>query len=138
MFNQSKSNPTQKQAPNGSATLITSGTTFTGDVHSENDLRIDGVIHGNVSSSAKIIVGPSGFVEGNLIGIQADISGRIVGNIAVKESIQLRSNCQVQGDLNAATFQADTGAVFNGKCSMGGAASNVVSMKETDALAQAK
>ena len=57
MFNKEKtSSYSEKTYPN-SATLISPGTTLKGDVKSENDLRIDGTIHGNVYSSSKIIVG---------------------------------------------------------------------------------
>ena len=47
---------------NGSsgATLISAGTTVKGDISSNHDLRIDGSIIGNVSSSAKIVIGASG------------------------------------------------------------------------------
>jgi cytoskeletal protein CcmA (bactofilin family) len=136
MFNKEKTTSAQKQSVN-SATIITLGTVFHGDVSSENDLRIDGVIHGNVSSTAKIVLGPSGFIEGNIDGKHADISGRVVGNITAQESIQLRPKCQVNGNIHAATFQAETGSVFNGQCHMGGGA-NVVSMTENEVLAKAQ
>ena len=62
MFNKEKTSSYSEKTYSNSATLISSGTILKGDVKSENDLRIDGTIHGNVYSSAKIIVGPSGFV----------------------------------------------------------------------------
>jgi cytoskeletal protein CcmA (bactofilin family) len=123
--------------PLTTATLISSGTVFNGDVNSQNDLRIDGVIHGNVSSTSKIIIGPSGFVEGNIEGKHADITGRVVGNIVVTDLIQLRPKCQVHGNISAGTLQAENGAAFNGLCQMG-ANTNVVVMKEQDVLAKAQ
>lgn len=135
MFSKEKNN--NQSAPNSSATLISQGTVFHGDVHSDNDLRIDGTIRGNVTSTAKIVVGPSGFIEGNIDGKQADISGKVIGNITVAEAIQLRPKSEVQGDICAATLQAETGAIFNGHCQMGGRAS-IVMMKEPDAVAKAQ
>src|SRR5215204_6461803 len=67
-----------------SATLISEGTVLQGDVNSENDLRIDGTIQGNVLSSAKVVVGPTGCIEGNIHGKQADITGKVIGNISVQ------------------------------------------------------
>src|SRR5919107_514887 len=102
MFNKEKS-PTQNErsgAPS-SATLISAGTTLQGDVFSDSDLRIDGTIHGNVTSSAKVIIGNTGVVEGNVEGLQADINGKIVGNILAKELLQLRGQCDVQGNITA-------------------------------------
>ena len=136
MFNKDK-NQSDAQKSTGSATLISQGTIFNGDVHSEIDLRIDGTIHGNVTSTAKIVLGPSGFVEGNMEGKQADVSGRVVGNITVADAIQLRPKSEVQGNICAATFQAEMGSIFNGHCQMGGGA-NVVKMTEQDVLAKAQ
>jgi cytoskeletal protein CcmA (bactofilin family) len=143
MFNKEKtSSPTEKSSSN-SATLISSGTILRGDVKSENDLRIDGTIHGHVRSSAKIIVGPSGFVEGNIEGANADITGKVKGNITVKELLQLREQCNVEGNINATKLQIDPTAVFNGKCQMGPQAASVVLMstpdvQQTTATAEAK
>ena len=128
-----------------SATLISVGTELKGDVKSENDLRIDGVIYGNVTSSSKIVVGPTGYVEGNINSRQADVTGRVAGDISVQELLQLRAKCSVQGNLSAATLQIDPSAVFNGKCQMTGtvehttaAAANVVIMNADEPTAKAK
>lgn len=103
----------------GNATLIAEGTVVTGDVKSNHDLRIDGTIQGNVHSSARIVVGPTGRIEGNMQGRQADVSGKVLGNISVTEMLQLRSESNVQGDIAAETLQIDPSALFNGKCKMG-------------------
>ena len=38
---------------------IASGTTITGDIESEGDFRIDGVIKGNFSLTGKVVIGKS-------------------------------------------------------------------------------
>jgi cytoskeletal protein CcmA (bactofilin family) len=114
MFNKEK----HTEKPSGSATLISAGTIVNGDVVSDNDLRVDGTINGNISSTAKIIVGPCGYVEGNIDGQQADITGKVSGNITVKEILQLRGSCHVQGNISAEKLQIEPTAVFNGQCHM--------------------
>lgn len=126
MFNKEKPAQTDRSTQN-SATLISAGTTVNGDVTSENDLRIDGTILGNVRSSAKIILGASGLVEGNIEGQQADITGKVIGNIIIREILQLRGACNVQGNISADKLQIEPTATFNGQCSMGGVA-NIVQM----------
>lgn len=118
MFAKEKSNGTSDKS-GSSATLISAGTILQGDVKSETDLRIDGTIQGNVYSSAKIVIGPTGHVEGNIDGRHADITGRVTGNIVVEELLQLRGQCSVEGNIQAATLQIDPTATFNGKCQMG-------------------
>jgi len=129
MFNKEK-NPASEKSYSNSATLISSGTHLKGDVKSENDLRIDGTIHGNVYSSSKIIVGPSGYVEGNIEGVNADITGKVTGNITVKELLQLRGESNINGNIFAAKLQIDPTAIFNGRCQM--SASVVTMNNETE------
>ncbi|MBO9682397.1 MAG: polymer-forming cytoskeletal protein [Flavisolibacter sp.] len=138
MFNKEKASAYSEKTNSNSATLISPGTSLKGDVRSENDLRIDGTIHGNVYSSAKIIVGPSGFVEGNIEGAYADITGKVAGNITVKELLQLRGESYVQGNISAVKLQIDPTAVFNGKCQMGTNTGNVVIMSNEDESTTAK
>lgn len=140
MFKEKTTGLPEKSFPN-SATLISAGTVLKGDVKSESDLRIDGTVQGNVISSAKIVLGPSGFIEGNISANGADITGKVVGHITVKELLQLRGECNVQGNIHAGKLQVDPTAIFNGKCQMGAAVANIVQMPEassTDVIAKAK
>jgi cytoskeletal protein CcmA (bactofilin family) len=132
MFNKEKNLSFSEKSTPGSATLISSGTILRGNVKSDSDLRIDGTIHGNVSSSAKIVVGPSGYVEGNIEGANADVTGRVKGNITVKELLQLREKSNVEGNIIAVKLQVDPAAIFNGKCQMGAQAGSVVLMSTPD------
>ena len=100
-------------------TLIGSGTTLKGDINSNSDLRIDGTIIGNVSSSAKIVIGASGSIEGDISGNQADIVGKVSGNIRTKDLLQLRGDCIVNGNVYAGKLQIEPTAIFNGQCHMG-------------------
>jgi cytoskeletal protein CcmA (bactofilin family) len=138
MFTKEKDALTSEKGFTNSATLISAGTVLRGDVKSENDLRIDGTIHGNVISSSKIVVGPSGFIEGNIQGAQADITGKVQGNIAVKDLLQLRGQSNIEGNISAGKLQVDPSATFNGKCQMGAQAGGVVLMSNTDVQQTAK
>lgn len=127
MFNKEKSSSSSANYSN-SATLISSGTILKGDVKSENDLRIDGTIHGNIVCTAKIIIGPTGLVEGNIDCANADITGKVEGNVSAKDLLQLKAEGNINGNIIAAKLQIDPTAVFNGKCQMGAAAASVVNM----------
>ncbi len=114
----SKEKGTSSSPSSNSATLISAGTTLNGDIVSENDLRIDGTVKGNVICSSKIIIGNSGLIEGNITGLQADVAGKVLGNIEVKELLQMREECLVEGNIMAAKLQIEPSAVFNGRCQM--------------------
>jgi cytoskeletal protein CcmA (bactofilin family) len=119
MFNnKSKSETAEIAVPTGSASLIGSGTSLKGDITSSGDLRIDGTLVGNIICSAKVIIGANGVVEGDVSGLTADIMGKVSGTIKVKELLQLKSNCQVNGNIHSAKLQIEPAANFNGQCHM--------------------
>jgi len=115
---------TEKTNGGNGATLVSAGTTLKGDISSNSDLRIDGTIIGNINSSSKIVIGASGVVEGDITGNQADIVGKVSGNIKTKDLLQLRGDCVVNGNVYAGKLQVEPTAIFNGQCHMG----NVVEM----------
>ena len=141
MFNTKKttsdmtSEKTNGNGSGGGTTLISAGTTIKGDISSNNDIRVDGTIIGNISSSAKIVIGSSGVVEGDIFGNNADVVGSISGTIRVKELLQLRGDCVVNGNIYAGKLQVEPSATFNGQCHMG---ANVVDMTSNEQAAMAK
>lgn len=120
MFNhKSKSDVSSESlTPSGGASIIASGTTLKGDITSTGDIRIDGVLNGNINCTAKVIIGSNGAVEGDISGQQADIMGKVSGTIKVKELLQLKGGSVVSGNLYAAKLQIETSANFNGQCHM--------------------
>jgi cytoskeletal protein CcmA (bactofilin family) len=117
--NKTDMQPEKTSNGNGGATLVSSGTTLKGDISSNSDLRIDGTVIGNVTSTAKIVIGANGSVEGNISGNQADIVGKVTGDIRTKDLLQLRGDCVVRGNLHAGKLQIEPTATFNGQCLMG-------------------
>lgn len=115
----------EKTGGGNGTTLIGAGTKLKGDITSSSDLRIDGTILGNVHSSAKVVIGANGIVEGNVSGNQADILGKVSGNIRTKDLLQLRGDCVIAGNVYAGKLQVEPSATFNGECHMG---ANVVEM----------
>lgn len=135
MFNTKNKTDMQPEKTSGT-TLISAGTTLKGDISSSSDLRIDGTVVGNIQSSAKIVIGANGVVEGDITGMQADIVGKVAGNIRAKELLQLRGDCIVTGDLFAGKLQVEPSATFNGQCHMGANVVEMSSVNEQAAVAQ--
>lgn len=120
--------PAEVASPN-STSLVGAGTTIKGDITSSSNMRIDGTIIGNINSTAKVIIGPNGKVEGDIIAQQADVVGKITGNVTVKELLQLKDNSVVNGNIAAGKLQVEPNASFNGNCHM--IPAGVVQMTET-------
>lgn len=99
--------------------LIDTSTQIRGDIKC-NDIRIDGLLIGNVKCNGKIILGESGKIEGSIICKNADLSGSIKGNVTTNELTYLKSTAVFNGELTTNKLSIEIGATFNGTCKMGG------------------
>lgn len=113
-----------------SINLIGNGTTIIGDIKSSGDLRIDGILKGNLSISGKLVVGPSGNIEGNISCQNADISGEIHGKVTVSELLSLKASAKVLGDIVTGKISIEPNATFTGTCNMGAIVKNITNVSE--------
>ncbi len=118
MFN-SKSKTSFDETSTNASTMIGVGTTITGDLETNGDIRIDGTLKGSLHGKARIIIGTEGIIEGDIEGLQADIKGHVTGTIKIQELLNLHGNAKVNGDIYAGKLQIEPTAIFNGKCHMG-------------------
>ena len=113
-----------------SINLIGNGTHISGDINSNGDVRIDGTLKGNLSISGKLVVGPSGNIEGNVICQNADISGEIHGKVTVSELLSLKSSAKLLGDIITGKISIEPSATFTGTCNMGAVVKNISNVIE--------
>ncbi len=124
MFNNKgnkENNPSSKavEGSNASINLIGAGTVIEGDIRSNGDVRIDGTVIGHVISKAKVVIGATGVVEGDVSSQNADVSGIIKGKTVVAELLFLKSASKVIGDIVTGKLVVEVGATFTGSCNMG-------------------
>ena len=103
----------------GSINLIGAGTSIEGEIKSSGDIRVDGHILGSVSSKAKVVVGTTGIVDGDIFCHNADISGTVKGKTAVSEMLFLKATARINGDIQTGKLVVEVGASFTGTCNMG-------------------
>ncbi len=108
----------KETADTGSINLIGNGTVIEGDIKANGDIRIDGTLTGSVSTKGKLVVGPSGKIEGEVNCQNADISGNINGKVVVAELLSLKATAKVNGDITTGKLAIEPGALFTGGCSM--------------------
>jgi len=95
------------------------GTVVEGTVRSENSVRIDGKLKGNLICKQTLTVGVNGEIEGEIEAKNAIIGGKINGKIKVAEKLVLESKSTLIGELKAGKLLIDEGAVFEGTSKMG-------------------
>ena len=108
------------ESPNQSINIISEGTKIKGDVIANGDIRIDGELMGNISAKNKLVIGPSGKVEGQIICNNIEVSGYIKGKITASELINMKSTSKIAGDIIAGKLSIEPGAMFTGSCAMNG------------------
>ncbi|MEN9918856.1 MAG: hypothetical protein RL662_1292 [Bacteroidota bacterium] len=105
-------------APSGMHNVLSSGTVLTGNLVTQDDIRIDGVIEGNIISQGKIIIGHNGHVSGDVECLNLDLLGKITGNVTCQDTITLRSTANLVGDMMTQIIEIEPGARFTGSCRM--------------------
>jgi cytoskeletal protein CcmA (bactofilin family) len=98
--------------------IIATGTTITGDIITNGDCRIDGIIKGNVVSKVKLIVGAQGIVEGDIRCQSFELEGKATGTILVEELMTLRAQSKMTGNVTVGKIAIEAGAEFVGNCKM--------------------
>lgn len=124
MFDQIKNRkeavkPNENAASSSSINLIGNGTTIEGEVKSNGDIRVDGLIIGSIHSKSKVVVGSTGKIEGDIFCQNADVSGAVKGKTVVAEMLFLKSSAVINGDIHAGKLVVEVGATFTGSCNMG-------------------
>lgn len=118
MFNQTKRSA-ENLLNSSHVSMVAAGTSIEGQINAEHDIRIDGKLIGNIFSKARVVIGEKGEVEGEIICNNAEIFGKVKGSVKVKEQLNLRESCIVEGDLTAAKVEMEPTAIFNGKFNIG-------------------
>lgn len=99
--------------------VIAQGTQLQGNMVTASDCRIDGILRGNIESKAKIIVGRSGTVEGNIKCNNIEIEGNVkVESLIVTELVSLKATANLIGNIETGKIAIEPGAEFSGNCKM--------------------
>lgn len=98
--------------------LIGNGT-FKGDIETEGDIRIDGMVLGTVKTTGRVVIGQQGKIDGIVNCNNADIFGTVKGTLVAEELTSLKATAFFEGDLRTKQLFIEVGAFFSGKCDMG-------------------
>ncbi len=102
----------------GKTNRIVEETTIEGNINSQADFRLDGVLKGDFTSKGKLVIGHSGSVIGNITCVNLDIEGKFHGKIKVEETLSLKASANIKGDVICGKLSIEPGAEFNATCVM--------------------
>ena len=101
-----------------SINLLGSGTIVKGEIKMIGDFRIDGTFIGTINCKGKVVVGPTGVIDGEIICQNADFSGEIKAIVKVSELLTLKESAKFSGDITTNKLAIEPGAKFSGTCIM--------------------
>ncbi len=102
-------------------TILGEGLEFSnGNIKGCGDVRIDGILIGDVDINGGLIISDTGYVRGNINATYAQISGKLEGDVLVTGMLQLTKMANIQGDVECGSLSVEESAVFCGMCTMTG------------------
>jgi len=106
------------ETDNSNINLISNGTEITGDIKSDGDIRIDGVLIGNLATKGKVVIGNTGKVKGEVLCKNSEVCGEVDGKINVSQLLTLKLSSRINGDIITDKLSIEPGARFTGNCNM--------------------
>jgi len=105
---------TLPEAPRNVA-VIGPGMTIKGEVHSLEDLYVDGEVDGALELKEHCLtVGPNGRTHSSIRAREVVVLGSVQGNVEARDKIAIRKNGKLVGDIKTAGIIIDDGAYFKG------------------------
>jgi len=108
-----------------------------GQLYIEGDLRVGGVIEGEVEATGDVQIDDMAQVKASLAGRDVSINGHVNGAVVARKRLIVGRSGSLIGDVRVARLVIQDGASFSGKVSMGAGAEKPVKAAEAPAAAVA-
>ena len=103
----------------GETTVVARGVRVEGDFVVEGNIVIEGEVHGTITASGDLQIGPEAKVEADIKAENAVIAGAVHGNMRINAKLDLLPSSKFSGDLAAEVLSIGAGAQINGTIRMG-------------------
>ncbi len=111
-----KSNP--RATNETTLSIISAGTTVTGDIECSGVLKVEGRIAGSVTSARQVMLSKDGSIEGDVAASEVVVGGVIDGNVTASERLELQTTAVVNGEIATKSIVVMEGARINGGVKM--------------------
>lgn len=98
--------------------VIAKNTKIIGEIISDGDYRIDGVLEGDLKTKGRVIIGTGGLVKGNIEALNTDIEGTFSGKLNVEKTLTVKATSNISGEVVVGKLSIEPGATFNASCTM--------------------
>ena len=125
-----KSDDVVPSAPSSTAStrdvqaLLGQGSRVEGKLTFDGSVRIDGHVEGEISAQDTVIIGEGADITAQIQANSVIVHGRVTGDITARKRVELKAPATVVGNVSTPSFVVHEGVVFEGHCTMGGAAAS--------------
>ena len=107
-----KQNNNEEQSLVDSTSFFAKGVRMEGNIHANNDIRIEGTIEGNIHTGKKVIVGTTGSIIGNVNATNIYLMGEVSGDILISGLARIGETARINGTITADKLQIEPGAII--------------------------
>lgn len=106
---------TARVAPTAEASVINSGLKVIGNLESDGDIVVAGLVEGDITSRA-LTVGEGATVKGTISAESINVLGRVEGEIKTR-AVRMAASGSVAGNIEYESMAVEEGAEINGQVS---------------------
>lgn len=97
------------------ATVVGPDHILSGELVSEENIRVQGRVEGNISTSGSLFVEPSGFIKGDITAENVVVEGSVEGTVIAAQKFELRPAGRIQGDIRASVVSIAEDSFLRGR-----------------------
>lgn len=99
-------------------TIVGATVKIEGDLVSDGDIRVDGLVAGKIKTSKDLFVGREAKIEADIEATNAVFAGLVKGDIKVADSLVIEATGKIHGNITCGKLAIGEGAYFSGNCTM--------------------
>ena len=99
-------------------TVITKGTTASGDLYGTGSVLVEGTLTGGIKVDGTVTVAGSGVVNGPIEAENVRVAGSVTGALTARANLRLEMTGSITGSVTMRSFTIEDGGYFNGRSHM--------------------
>lgn len=102
----------------GAETVVGTSVKLKGNLKSDGDITIDGVVTGEIKTKGSVVIGKNANIVASVKAKNISVSGAVQGNVEASDRLEITETGKVLGDISANVLSVAPGAMFTGKSQM--------------------
>ncbi|MHB8577132.1 MAG: bactofilin family protein [Dehalococcoidia bacterium] len=105
-------------AVHAGASLVAVDASWEGKLRSDGDIRIEGILRGEIDTAATLVVAPQAQVHGTIRARNLLIGGDVEGDVTCEERLEILPGGSARGQINSGTLVVHEGAYIDSRFQM--------------------